>query len=142
MFSVHFPFFFHPFVRSFTLLLVLNDDMPLEIGIFIWIYFFAILFISPYYLSIRFDDARIIIPHVHAFFTFSSIVFQVMDDRWESEVIEYGAVNITGFRVIDTKRKYVRDFLDGWRKLDSLSTTGAGRDSISVSYFLHHFLLL
>lgn len=62
-----------------------------------------------------------------------------MDDRWESEVIEYGAVNITGFRVIDTKRKYVRDFLDGWRKLDSLSTTGTGRDSISVSIFFLYF---
>lgn len=59
-----------------------------------------------------------------------------MDDRWESEVIEYGAVNITGFRIIDTKRKYVRDFLDGWRKLDSLSTQGTGKDSVSVSCFI------
>jgi hypothetical protein len=66
-----------------------------------------------------------------------------MDDRWESEVIEYGAVNITGFRIVDTSRKYVREFLEGWRKLEpavvppnapaNAAAVMAQRDTISVS---------
>jgi hypothetical protein len=56
-----------------------------------------------------------------------------MDDRWESEVIEYGAINITGFRIVDSSRRYVKDFLEGWRKLDPNTSPGAGRESISVS---------
>lgn len=55
-----------------------------------------------------------------------------MDDRWESEVIEYGAINITGFRIVDTSKKYVKDFLDGWKRLDPSSSPGAGRNSISA----------
>lgn len=35
-----------------------------------------------------------------------------MDDPWEHEVVEYGAVNITGFRLVDRSRKAVRDFTD------------------------------
>ena len=57
---------------------------------------------------------------------------QIMDDRWETEVIEYGAINITGFRIVDSSRRYVKDFLEGWRKLDPVTSQGAGRDSISV----------
>ncbi|XP_021919064.1 glutamate receptor 1-like isoform X1 [Zootermopsis nevadensis] len=56
----------------------------------------------------------------------------IMDDRWESEVIEYGAINITGFRIIDSSRRYVKDFLEGWRKLDPNTSQGAGRESISA----------
>lgn len=41
-----------------------------------------------------------------------------MDDHWENEVTEYGAVNITGFRLIDLSRKIVRDFMDGLRRMD------------------------
>lgn len=55
-----------------------------------------------------------------------------MDDRWESEVIEYGAINITGFRIVDGSRKHVKDFLDGWKKLDPVTSQGAGRESISA----------
>lgn len=36
-----------------------------------------------------------------------------MDDRWESEVVEYGAINITGFRIVDVTRKPVKEFLEG-----------------------------
>lgn len=50
------------------------------------------------------------------------LFIQVMDDRWEREVTEFGAINITGFRVLDFSRKVVRDFIDVWKK-----------DSISVS---------
>ncbi|XP_060535299.1 glutamate receptor 1-like [Cylas formicarius] len=56
----------------------------------------------------------------------------VMDDRWESEVIEFGAINITGFRIVDATRKHVREFLDGWKRLDPISSQGAGRESVSA----------
>ncbi|XP_052752544.1 glutamate receptor 1-like [Galleria mellonella] len=48
----------------------------------------------------------------------------VMDDRWEKEVTEFGAINITGFRVLDFSRKVVRDFIDVWKK-DSVSAQAA-----------------
>ncbi|XP_055385566.1 glutamate receptor 1 isoform X2 [Condylostylus longicornis] len=56
----------------------------------------------------------------------------VMDDRWESEIIEYGAINITGFRILDTSRRFVREFFDGWKRLDPTTSVGAGRESISA----------
>ncbi|XP_017787276.1 PREDICTED: glutamate receptor 1-like isoform X2 [Nicrophorus vespilloides] len=56
----------------------------------------------------------------------------VMDDRWESEVIEYGAINITGFRIVDSSRKHVKDFLEGWKRLDPLTSQGAGKESVSA----------
>jgi glutamate receptor, ionotropic, invertebrate len=59
---------------------------------------------------------------------------QIMDERWESEIIEYGAINITGFRILDSNKRYVRDFLDGWRKLDATTSPGAGKEQISVSF--------
>lgn len=58
---------------------------------------------------------------------------QIMDERWESEIIEYGAINITGFRILDTHKRYVKEFLDGWRKLDATTSPGAGKEQISVS---------
>lgn len=39
-----------------------------------------------------------------------------MDDRWEKEVTEFGAINVTGFRVVDFSRKIVRDFGEIWKK--------------------------
>ncbi|XP_076056317.1 glutamate receptor 1-like [Oratosquilla oratoria] len=56
----------------------------------------------------------------------------VMDERWEEDVKEYGAVNITGFRIVDTSRDYVKDFLKVWKKLDSTFFPGAGKDYISA----------
>lgn len=55
-----------------------------------------------------------------------------MDDRWESEITEYGAINITGFRIVDTERRYVREFLDSWKRLDPITSIGAGKESITV----------
>lgn len=55
-----------------------------------------------------------------------------MDDRWESEIIEFGAINITGFRIVDTNRRLVREFYDSWKRLDPQMSVGAGRESISV----------
>ncbi|XP_068623895.1 glutamate receptor 1-like [Battus philenor] len=48
----------------------------------------------------------------------------VMDDRWEKAITEFGAINITGFRMLDFSRKIVRDFIDVWRK-DSISAKAA-----------------
>ncbi|KAH8406899.1 hypothetical protein KR222_010529 [Zaprionus bogoriensis] len=56
----------------------------------------------------------------------------VMDDRWESEIIEFGAINITGFRIVDTNRRLVREFYDNWKRLDPQTSVGAGRESISA----------
>uniref|UniRef100_A0A1A9UP33 Receptor ligand binding region domain-containing protein n=1 Tax=Glossina austeni TaxID=7395 RepID=A0A1A9UP33_GLOAU len=42
----------------------------------------------------------------------------VMDDRWESEIIEFGAINITGFRLVDTNRRLIKEFYDSWKRLD------------------------
>lgn len=58
---------------------------------------------------------------------------QIMDDRWETEVIEYGAINITGFRIVDVNRRYVKDILEGWRKKDPSLSQGVGKESLSVS---------
>lgn len=55
-----------------------------------------------------------------------------MDDQWESQITEYGAINITGFRIVDTERRYVREFLDGWKRLDPVTSIGAGKESITV----------
>lgn len=60
-----------------------------------------------------------------------------MDDRWESEITEYGAINITGFRIVDTDRRYVREFLDGWKRLDPSTSIGAGKESITVCSKIH-----
>ncbi|CAH0716026.1 unnamed protein product, partial [Brenthis ino] len=42
----------------------------------------------------------------------------VMDDHWENEVTEYGAVNITGFRIVDHSRRTVRDFMENLKRMD------------------------
>ncbi|MPC81881.1 Glutamate receptor 1 [Portunus trituberculatus] len=56
-----------------------------------------------------------------------------MDERWEEDVKEFGAVNITGFRIVDTTRPYVRNFLNTWMSLDTDLFPGAGNNYISVS---------
>ncbi|CAB3225979.1 unnamed protein product [Arctia plantaginis] len=48
----------------------------------------------------------------------------VMDDRWEKEIKEFSALNITGFRVLDFSRKMVKDFIVAWKR-DSISAQAA-----------------
>lgn len=55
-----------------------------------------------------------------------------MDDHWESEIIEYGAINITGFRLLDVNQWSVKHFLSEWKNLDPVTSPGAGKDTISV----------
>jgi hypothetical protein len=57
---------------------------------------------------------------------------QVMDDRWDERVKEYGAINITGFRIIDTERPIVQQFFRTWEALDPAIYPGAGKPFIPV----------
>ena len=43
---------------------------------------------------------------------------QVLDSQWEVDVKEYAAINITGFRLVDTSNPFVQNFLRKWRTLD------------------------
>ncbi|XP_032785100.2 glutamate receptor 1 isoform X1 [Daphnia magna] len=54
----------------------------------------------------------------------------VMDDRWDERVKEYGAINITGFRIIDTERPTVQQFFRTWEALDPAIYPGAGKPFI------------
>lgn len=65
-----------------------------------------------------------------------------MDDRWESEITEYGAINITGFRLVDTDRRYVREFLESWKRLDPITSIGAGKESITVRKFIFYYFTM
>lgn len=56
-----------------------------------------------------------------------------MDEPWDSAIVEYGAVNVTGFRIVDNGRRVVREFLTKWAALDATNFPGAGKSSISVS---------
>lgn len=59
-----------------------------------------------------------------------------MDDRWEENMLEFGAVNVTGFRLVDVTRKNVQDFFSIWRELSSKEYPGAGKFiSVSVNHF-------
>ncbi|XP_063632819.1 glutamate receptor 1-like [Cydia splendana] len=56
----------------------------------------------------------------------------VMDDRWEKEVAEFGAINITGFRVLDFSRKMVRDFIDEWKRNSISAQAALTYDAVQV----------
>ena len=62
-----------------------------------------------------------------------------MDEPWEASIQEYGAVNVTGFRIVNPTRRYVRDFLKKWTTLDADNFPGAGRNYISVRIFHIYF---
>ncbi|XP_052121779.1 glutamate receptor 1-like [Frankliniella occidentalis] len=56
----------------------------------------------------------------------------IMDDRWETDVLEYEAMNITGFRIVDTTKKHVRDFMQGWKEhVATLPASPSARLSLS-----------
>ena len=62
-----------------------------------------------------------------------------MDERWDERVKEYGAINITGFRIVDDSNPEVYRFLQLWRKLDDKKFPGATKDYISVSTYRRPF---
>lgn len=55
-----------------------------------------------------------------------------MDTDWETNVIEFSAVNITGFRIIDESRSFTRQFLDSWKKHDVSSHSNVPKRTITV----------
>ncbi|XP_047739014.1 glutamate receptor 1-like [Hyalella azteca] len=50
----------------------------------------------------------------------------VLDAQWELDVQEYGAINITGFRIVDVTNAFVQQFLRRWRTLDPNKYSGVG----------------
>ena len=50
----------------------------------------------------------------------------VLDDYWDSSVIEYGAINMTGLRLVKTDSFAAREFLKHWRKIDRTKYPAAG----------------
>lgn len=61
-----------------------------------------------------------------------------MDNHWPTDVVEFGAINITGFRIVDSNRRAVRDFHDSRKRLEpngqSQNSVGAnGLPAISVN---------
>lgn len=56
-----------------------------------------------------------------------------MEEPWETAIVEYGTVNITGFRMVDPGRRLVKDFLAKWKTLDPVNYPTAGTPFISVS---------
>jgi hypothetical protein len=63
-----------------------------------------------------------------------------MEEPWESDIVEYGTVNVTGFRMVDPGRRQVRDFLAKWSALDTTNFPAAGKNSISVSKRGHIYI--
>ncbi|XP_023178758.1 glutamate receptor 1 isoform X6 [Drosophila hydei] len=60
----------------------------------------------------------------------------VMDNHWPSDVVEFGAINITGFRIVDTNRRALRDFHDSRKRLEPASgagTAGGGGSQPAIS---------
>ncbi|XP_026332731.1 glutamate receptor 1-like [Hyposmocoma kahamanoa] len=55
----------------------------------------------------------------------------VMDDRWEKEVAEFGAINVTGFRVVDFSRKFARDF-EIWKRTGISAKSALMFDGVQV----------
>lgn len=56
-----------------------------------------------------------------------------MDEYWRSGIQEFGAINITGFRIVQTQSLETMEFLNIWKSLDPSRWPGAGKEHISVS---------
>ncbi|EEB17589.1 glutamate receptor 1 precursor, putative [Pediculus humanus corporis] len=63
----------------------------------------------------------------------SGLASSIMDDEWETS-IPYGSVNITGFKIVDRNRKFVKDFLEMRRR--RFSSLGGNQNSISAQFAL------
>ncbi|RWS24416.1 glutamate receptor 1-like protein, partial [Leptotrombidium deliense] len=57
----------------------------------------------------------------------------IMDDFWGSKIAEFGAVNVTGFRILYRGSQQYRNFMKEWEKLNITDWPGAGKRFISVS---------
>lgn len=59
-------------------------------------------------------------------------MLQVMDEYLNSQILEFGAVNITGFRILQSNSLDFRYFMNAWKRLDVTQWPGAGTKQISV----------
>lgn len=55
-----------------------------------------------------------------------------MDEYWNTEVLEFGAVNVTGFRILQPNSAEFRGFLNAWKSLDKNQWRGAGTSHLSA----------
>ena len=55
-----------------------------------------------------------------------------MDEYWNNQVLEFGAINITGFRILQTNTYEFRQFSKNWKGLDTQKWPGAGTTYFSV----------
>ncbi|CAL1261784.1 unnamed protein product [Larinioides sclopetarius] len=87
------------------------------------------------------NGKTIIVKHVHDIymgrrnyhFLLTSLV---MDEYWKSDVQEFGAINITGFRLIQSQSPETLQFLSTWKTLNSSRWPGAGTERISAAVAL------
>ncbi|XP_067118229.1 glutamate receptor 1-like isoform X2 [Centruroides vittatus] len=50
----------------------------------------------------------------------------IVDENWNSEVLQHGAINVTGFQILQPNRPEMRHFLIQWKKLDPFKWPGSG----------------
>lgn len=57
----------------------------------------------------------------------------IMDQFTGMKIDEFGAINITGFRILNRSSAYFRNFVNQWKSLDPFHWPGAGNKHVSVS---------
>ena len=57
----------------------------------------------------------------------------VLDDYWDSNIVEYGAINITGLRLVQTDTLYAQDFIQHWHQLDRSAYGSIGNQGITAT---------
>lgn len=60
----------------------------------------------------------------------------IMDQFTGMKIDEFGAINITGFRILNRSSIFFRTFISSWKTLDPFHWPGAGHRYISVSLIL------
>lgn len=66
----------------------------------------------------------------------------VLDDYWDKNVVEYGAINMTGLRLVNTDSYYARDFLKRWRTLDRTKYQAASNQVSLKGFFKGFFKII
>lgn len=57
----------------------------------------------------------------------------VLDDYWDSNVVEYGAINVTGLKLVNTESYYAREFLKKWHSLDRSKYQAIGNQGVTAT---------
>ena len=61
----------------------------------------------------------------------------ILDHQWSSDIAEYGAINVTGLRMVDFKSKVARQFFRNWDNLQRDSEDNGKRDVSTVGILAH-----